>query len=465
MYYKKQRVYIKNNVLFDLRNMQTFKMDPNEVEIYDNLYNNKDNAQLVNYESYNEIKQLFFEHVNEMSKIEQEFDDVVNIQIKVSNMCNLKCTYCYAKQGNYGKEDSIMSLATAKKIAEKINELFPALQKISFFGGEPLLNLDGIEMIINTLKNKNIKYSMVTNGTILSEKLYSILEKYDMNLIVSVDGPKEIHDTYRINNSGNGSFDTVASNIHAIQKKANAVGMIAAVYTKPGFEKYSKIELYDFLYNMFKVKAIGIGDVITDVEGIEIPKEDRDNISPKETIEYTVDKIMKEEFFTINIVHDILASFFNNNASMSQFCGAGVLSLFIDEEGNVCPCQLFTDDKNYDMGNIIQEGRLPYTQTDSYSQVRNILKNVRKSSIAECEGCIAQFWCFRCIGQYKSEKNFGACKYIDECNRYVDFTMETLNILSEYINEGKFDELMRKMNNISHALRTNAFLENKSNLS
>ncbi|MCK4260552.1 MAG: radical SAM protein [Halanaerobiales bacterium] len=458
MYYINTGTYIKNNVLFDLRNLCTYKINNDVLEIFNNLYNNIDTPDMEKHENYEEIKKNFFSNnLDKIKKNKKDINDIINIQIKVSNTCNLKCTYCYANQGNYGKEDSIMSQTTAKKIAQKINELFPKVKKVSFFGGEPLLNIDGIETIVNTLDNKEIKYSMVTNGTIFNAKLLNLLKKYDMTMIISIDGPKEINDLNRINNFGHGTYDVIASNIDEIQKKANAVGMLVAVYTKPGYEKYSKKELYEFLYKRFKVKAIGIGEVFTEIEELQLPDNLNIKKSPKEIVEFTLNKIMNEEFFIINEVYDILTSFFNQ-VSMSQFCGAGIMSLFIDEEGNVCPCQLFTDDEDFYMGNILHEHLQPYNQTENYITVRNKLKNVRKGSINECDSCIARFWCFRCIGMYKSEKNFGACKDINECTYNTEITIETLNKLSEYINEDKFTELMQKINILSSAITENAFL-------
>lgn len=452
MYYQDLNVYEKNNVLFDLKNMQTFTLDDPSLEIFHKLSNHIDTPQMAEQESYHEIKTTFFQNDRTEKGVPEDSDAVVNIQLKISNTCNLRCTYCYANQGNYNKEDSIMSEAIARRIAQKINQFFPTVQKISFFGGEPLLNLRGIETILNTLKNKSIQYSMVTNGTVWNTRLADLVKAYDIKLIISVDGPEQVHDMYRTYHSGKGSYNTIASNIDAIQSNSNAVAMLAAVYTKYGAEKYSKMELYDFLYNRFKVKAIGISDVFTDLRELIIPEDSFPPLSPREAVEFTLRKIMNNEFFVINAVHDILGSFFNG-VHMNQFCGAGVVSLFIDEEGNVCPCQLFTDDTEYDMGNILQENSLPYDQSDQFLRVRGNLKKVRKSSITECQHCIARFWCFRCIGKYKSEKNFGACNDLNECSYSQQITIETLNLLSEYINEGKFEELMRKMNMLSRAMR------------
>lgn len=354
-----------------------------------------------------------------------------------------------------------MSETIAQKIAWKINQYFPTVQKISFFGGEPLLNLSGIETIINTLENKTIQYSIVTNGTVWNTRLKNLLQKHNIKLIISVDGPEEIHDLYRTYHSGKGSFHTIASNIDSIQSSSNAVAMIAAVYTKPGAERYSRTELYDYLFSRFKVKAIGIGDVSTDLQDLTIPEDLSNQRTPRETVEFTIHKIMSNEFFAINVVHDILGSFFNG-VHTSQFCGAGVASLFIDEEGNVCPCQLFTNDTEYDMGNILQDSYPPYNQSDPFVRVRNKLKDVRKDSITECDDCIAKFWCFRCIGKYKSEANFGACKNINECSYSQQITIETLNILSEFIREGKFEKLMLQMNAISRAMRANTYPINHS---
>ena len=223
--------------------------------------------------------------------------------------------------------------------------------------------------------------------------------------------------------------------------------MLAAVYTKPSCLKYSKKEICEFLYNAFHVKVIGIGNVFTEIEELKLS----DNIKKdyemevKDLVEYTFDKIMNKQFFLINEVYDALSAFFNQ-VSMNEFCGAGTMSLFIDEVGNVYPCQLFVGDEEFYMGNILRNYEKSYEQSDDYISIRNKLKSVQKCSIGKCECCIAKFWCFRCIGQYKKESNFGACKNINECSYIVDITTETLNKIARYMSEGKFDELIESIN-------------------
>lgn len=310
MYYKDVGVYLKDNVLFDLIDLCMYKVNEDAIKIFDSLYNNSDTFQIEKLKDYNLIKNTFFSS-NRKGKTYNYIDNILNVQIKVSNTCNLKCRYCYAKHGNYGKKDSLMSKNIAYKIAKEIKETFPSVQKVSFFGGEPLMNIDAIETIINTIDNKNIKYSMVTNGTIMNDRLMDILKENDIQAIISIDGPEEINDLNRIYKNGGGTYKTIELNIKKIQDSIGAVSMLAAVYTKPSYLKYSKKEICEFLYNTFHVKAIGIGNMFTEIEELKINDNIKNNyeMKPEDLVEYTFEKIMNKQFFLINEVYDVLCVF------------------------------------------------------------------------------------------------------------------------------------------------------------
>lgn len=442
MYYSNNKIFIIDNTLFNLNNFEIYKVNDDIINIFEHLYNGNISDDLIHSENYSLVKEMFFNSLDDDKNSKNykiDNNDVKNLQIKISNTCNLVCKYCYANHGNYGNENRIMSQEIAYKIALKINDEFPNIEKISFFGGEPLLNIDAMEIIMNTLSNKDIKYSMVSNVTIFNEKLENLLEKFNLSIIASLDGPKEINDLNRIFPSSLGTYNIIESNIKRIQNHSNSIKMIESVYTLPSYKKYSKQELYEYFYNEFKLPLIGIGNVFTDNENLKLPQEYLDNMSMdiNNELDYTFEKINKQQFFVINNLYDIISVFLRKKGS-NYFCGAGLGSLFIDELGDIYPCQLFVNDKNHNMGNFLNDKYFKILNT-----VRdNIITNSKKISIDECKNCVSNFWCFKCIGKHKDEKNYGACRDIKQCDYYRELTELTLKKFAQMINDNTFNNFI-----------------------
>lgn len=452
MYYSEINIYISNNVLFDLNNMDIYLINDEVIKIIDSLNNGDDNEIIKGYKDYKMVKETFFKDrlKNEMN-IEngsEIFDKVMNLQIKVSNTCNLACKYCYAAGGNYNKKDNLMSVDIAKNMCNKINDMFPNVEKISFFGGEPLLNIPVIDIFTKELKNKNIIYSLVTNGTKVDDSLLDILKNHNVKVVVSLDGTKEMHDENRISKLGQGTFDLVDSNIKRIQKETDAIKMIEGVYSSTSYNKMSKIELYQYLYDRYNVRNIGLGEVYTNDPKMKLPKEYYDGLilTINEEIDFFISKVVNKQFIPINKVNDIMIPIISKKPTIA-FCGAGLASLFIEENGDIYPCQLFVNDKIHYMGNMFGEcSKL----TSEVIRAQSIIKkNNIKGNIDECRGCICKFWCFKCIGQHKDEQNYGCCK-TENCSYYRELTLRTLNKVSKMVKSGEFNKLIDGYKFIMH---------------
>lgn len=321
------------------------------------------------------------------------------------------------------------------------------MEMVNFFGGEPLLNVPVIKVFVETLKNKNIIYSLVTNATKVSDELLNLLNKYNIKVIASLDGPKEIHDENRVYKLGGGTFDLVDANIKKIKEKTNALSMIESVYTLPTYKKMSKLDLYEYIYNRYKVKNIGIGNVVSNDIDMKLPEKCKneaiDNID--RNIEYTINKILNREFIPINEVNDILTVIVSKRVT-NFFCGAGLVSIFIDEVGDICPCQLFTNDPKHYMGNIFSS----YDKlSENLRKIQKLLqkKNV-KENIKECNKCVCNFWCFKCIGQNKDNENYGCCNKT-ECSYYKVLTLKILDKVAYMISNGEFTKLLQAYSELS----------------
>jgi uncharacterized protein len=176
-----------------------------------------------------------------------------NLILQVTQACNLRCKYC-AYSGDYLNRPH-GELSMSEEIAKKAIDLYidhssemPRLA-FGFYGGEPFLNFDLIKKLIPYIKQKargkKYVYNITTNGTIMNEEIIQFLTKNDINLMISLDGPKEVHDQNRCFGSGRGSFDVVMKNISKLNETEPAyvkehVKFNAVITEEIGFCKLSK---------------------------------------------------------------------------------------------------------------------------------------------------------------------------------------------------------------------------------
>lgn len=198
---------------------------------------------------------------------------VGRITLHVSNDCNLRCKYCYASGGGYGKNRGLMTSETAKRFVDYCCENFNEVRNIVFFGGEPFLNPDIIEYICKYFREsanagaiaKTPRFGAITNGTVASGRIFDIIENYFSFLTVSIDGPKEINDINRITTNGNGSFDLISSFLKKISLLPGLKVNIEATYTARHIEKgFSREMIKDYFMRDFGLNANVVDEISLD---------------------------------------------------------------------------------------------------------------------------------------------------------------------------------------------------------
>lgn len=195
------------------------------------------------------------------------------ITLHVSNDCNLRCKYCYASGGAYGKSRELMTIETAERFVDYCCENFEKVRNIVFFGGEPFLNFPVIKLVCEKfhkkLQNGEIQYlprfGAITNGTIQSPKVLSLIENYFSFLTVSIDGPKDINDLNRITDSGMGSFDRIYNFIRQISSFPNLNISIEATYTLQHIQHgYTRDMIREYFIKEFNIKADVVDEMSLD---------------------------------------------------------------------------------------------------------------------------------------------------------------------------------------------------------
>lgn len=155
----------------------------------------------------------------------------------LTNSCNLNCKYCFLENNpNYNEHRTTMlettALLTAKKYCDYANNNGIESPLIVLYGGEPLLNFKTIKIVVNYIKGRinNPQFSLITNGTLLTDEICDYLKENNVNIGISIDGIKQIHDENRpFRKDGSGSFDEVIQGIALLEKKGNDYGLSMTV--------------------------------------------------------------------------------------------------------------------------------------------------------------------------------------------------------------------------------------------
>ncbi len=149
--------------------------------------------------------------------------------LHIAHSCNLNCSYCFASQGKYHGERALMSFEVGKQALDFLMENSKGRRnlEVDFFGGEPLMNFDVVKELVAYARSrekemgKNFRFTLTTNGLLIDDDVIEFANKECSNVVLSLDGRKEVHDRFRVDYSGNGSWERI---VPKFQKLVEARG-------------------------------------------------------------------------------------------------------------------------------------------------------------------------------------------------------------------------------------------------
>lgn len=339
-----------------------------------------------------------------LSKVIKSDNNLCNrLILNLSELCNLGCKYCYAKEGGYGQEIRVqnMSMDTMKQVVTKTLELYPAgIYQIQFFGGEPMLNKEvmyrGVKWITDYFDEKNLKrplFTMVTNGTLISDEDIELFNKYFNSITISLDGSKSVNDDKRRFKNGKDSvFDRVITVIENINRtKRNFYLCIEGTIHQGQIKEYKeKKEMVSFhaLHNL----NVDIVHISPQINSSESSQEIRNEFN------HFFEKWVEEEFkngvenIKTRVVADILYAS-KEKKSFGNGCGATCTDIASDVYGNLYPCFMFIGALEYKIGSVKDE---ICDLKNINSAVRDKLKEANDNS--KCINCWVKPICMKSYG-------------------------------------------------------------------
>ena len=312
--------------------------------------------------------------------------------LHVAHTCNLNCTYCFASQGKYHGERAIMSLEVGKQAIDFLiaNSGYRVNLEVDFFGGEPLMNWEVCKQVVayarsqESIHNKNFRFILTTNGMLIDDDVIEFSNKEMHNVVLSLDGRKEIHDALRKTYSGEGSYDTIIPKFQKfVESRGDKEYYMRGTYTHRNT---------DFTNDIFHMAKLGFGEL--SMEPIVCAPGDPDELTiedlPVLFEQYEIlakDMIRRhKEGHPITFYHYMLdltggPCIYKRVAG----CGSGSEYMAVTPWGELYPCHQFVGDEKYSMGNIWDgvtnvETAKEFMSCNAYSK-------------PECKDCWVRLYC------------------------------------------------------------------------
>ena len=361
-------------------------------------------------ETYSELKELYQNQLL-FSKPDNFVGDaapgvpvIKALCLNISHDCNMACEYCFAGKGDFGIKDSGKKLMDEKTGMNAIEFLMRNSKsrrnlEVDFFGGEPMLNFETLKNIVgNTRKlekeyNKNVRFTLTTNGTLLNDEKINFINENISNIVLSLDGQKETNDNMRKYNGGDGE---------------GSYSEIVPLYQKLIQDRKEKNKYKDYyIRGTFTKKNLNFAKDITHMRELGFENVSVEPVVSEESNDYA---IQKQDLPVIFREYEILAreiirrersqkntfNFFHFNIDLengpcvykrAKGCGSGSEYLAVTPDGDIYPCHQFVGNEKYKLGNV---------NNTNIKLNKNLMKNFYDNNITsneKCGKCWAKYFC------------------------------------------------------------------------
>ena len=312
--------------------------------------------------------------------------------LHVAHTCNLNCEYCFASQGKYHGDRALMSFEVGKRALDFLIENSGTRRnlEVDFFGGEPLMNWDVVKELVSyarvqeKIHNKNFRFTLTTNGMLIDDDVIEFSNREMSNVVLSLDGRKDVHDRLRVDYMGRGSYDTIVPKFQEFVKRRGGKN-----YYMRGTFTHKNV---DFTEDIFHMADLGFTEL--SMEPVVCSPDDASALTQEdlpilfEQYEILAKEMIKRKkngngftfyHYMLDLTHGPCIY------KRISGCGSGTEYMAITPTGDLYPCHQFVGDTKYLLGNI-------YDGVTN-KEIQNEFKLCNAYARPECNDCWAKLYC------------------------------------------------------------------------
>jgi len=312
--------------------------------------------------------------------------------LHVAHTCNLNCSYCFASQGKYHGDRAVMSFEVGKQALDFLIENSKGRRnlEVDFFGGEPLMNFDVVKQLVAYARSrekecgKNFRFTLTTNGVLVDDDVIDFANREMSNVVLSLDGRKQVHDRFRVDHAGNGSWERI---VPKFQKLVEARGG-KNYYMRGTFTHANP----DFLEDIKTMLDLGFTEL--SMEPVVCAPDDPSALTA-EDLPIVLDQYEKlAELMLMRHREGKPFTFYHYMIDLKggpciykrvSGCGSGTEYMAVTPWGDLYPCHQFVGEEAFKLGDVFHG----VTNT----QVQKQFADCNVYSRSECADCWAKLYC------------------------------------------------------------------------
>ena len=329
---------------------------------------------------------------NFIDVVKQRKTVVKALCLHIAHDCNLACKYCFAEEGEYHGRRALMSYEVGKKALDFLiaNSGTRRNLEVDFFGGEPLMNWQVVKDLVaygreqEKLHDKHFRFTLTTNGVLLNDEVQEFVNKEMDNVVISLDGRKEVNDQMRPFRNGKGSYDLIVPKFQKLAESRNQEKYyIRGTFTRNNLDFSKDVEHFaDLGFKQMSIEPV-VGD---DTEPYAIQKEDLPQIFEEydKLAKFLIEREKSGRGF--NFFHFMID--LEGGPCVSKRlsgCGSGTEYLAVTPWGDLYPCHQFVGNEDFLLGNV-DEGIKRQDICDEFKCCNVYAKE-------KCRNCFAKFYC------------------------------------------------------------------------
>ncbi len=337
---------------------------------------------------------IYESYIEDFTKRKEEDNIVKAMCLHIAHDCNLACKYCFAEEGEYHGRRALMTAEVGKKALDYLvaHSGMRRNLEVDFFGGEPLLNFEVVKEItaygreLEKTHDKKFRFTMTTNGVLLNDEVMDFVNKECGNVVLSVDGRKEVHDLMRPFRNGAGSYDLIMPKFHKMADSRHQMNYyVRGTFTHNNLDFCEDVlSLADQGFKQISVEPV----VAADTEDYALKAEDIPTIC-EQYDKLAVEMIKREkEGRGFNFFH-FMVDLTGGPCVYKRLsgCGCGTEYLAVTPWGDFYPCHQFVGQEEHLLGNVFDG------ITAEGEGLRKTFNACNVYSKEKCKNCFSKFYC------------------------------------------------------------------------